>query len=102
MASILAKVRGIPFWVTYLILGLAIVFSYSPIREIMINQEGSFMAIMSGLTLNIILLYFIWGVASDKLTKGKSKRFGWTVFFIGLFVLTLTFRFVGGLETIFG
>lgn len=102
MESIWGVVKRIPVWTGYVILPAVVFFSYPLVRDIMISQEGTFWAVISGVTLNIILLYFIWGVLSDKLTKGKSKRYSWTVFFIGIFVLTLIFRFVGGLETILG
>jgi len=76
------------------------VFAYPYARAIMIKQETSFTAVLSNIpgTLNFILLFFLWGLMSDKLTKRMSKRKGWLVFLAGIFVLILFFQLVGGFE----
>lgn len=95
-------IRAIPLPVVYVVLTVLIGLAYMPARTIMIKQETAFNVILSNVTLNLVLLYGIWGLFIDKATKSKPRWFGWTVFFIGLAVLTLVFRFLGGMETIIG
>ena len=102
MASVWVKVKKMPVWVWYLCLVATVVFAYSPVKERMINQEGTFLAVIGGVTFNMILLYGLWGLVSDRMGKGKPRWYGWVVCGIGFVALTLFFRFAGGLETIFG
>lgn len=95
-------VKTVPLPVVYVILAVLIGLAYMPARAIMIKQETAFNVILSNVTLNLVLLYGIWGLFIDKATKNKPRWFGWTVFFVGLVVLTLIFRFLGGMETIIG
>lgn len=76
----------------------AIASSYMPVREMLIDQSTYFRAIISNVTLNLVLLYGIWGFYIDKATKKMSKRKGWAIFFIGIIAITLFFRFVGGYD----
>ena len=88
-------------WIAfYLIAGLLTIAAYPFARSIMIKQETSFIAVLSNVpgTLNFILLFFLWGLMSDKMTKKMSRRNGWIVFFIGIFVLITFFQQVGGFE----
>lgn len=106
MAKVKARItewaRAIPLPVVYVVLAVLIGLAYMPARAIMIRQETAFNVILSNVTLNLVLLYGIWGLFIDKVTRNKPRWFGWTVFFIGLAVLTLIFRFLGGMETIIG
>jgi len=75
---------------------------YMSARSIMIVQNTWLYIMESNVTLNFALLFFLWGIACDKFTKGKGRAYQWIVFGIGVAVLILFFRFVGGYETLIG
>lgn len=92
----------VPYWAWYLLIALAIVPSYIFCRQQMVNESIDFTAFRSPVTFNLILLYGIWGYESHRRTKSKSKSTQWLVFLTGVVMLTLFFRFVGGIQTVFG
>jgi len=69
-------------------------------REVMTWFAPYIMVYESYTTLNFFLLFFLYGVACDRYTKGMSKRKGWTIWIVGLVLLMALFKFVGGYETI--
>lgn len=99
MARIMSQ---IPLWTWYALIAVGVVLSYQGAKEAMIRQDAWVLTVRSPITLNSILLLFMWGMIADKVTKGKSRRTGWVIWGIGLAVLILVFRFVGGAVTIFG
>lgn len=94
--------RRLPWWVVYILMVAVLVPSYLFARQEMIGYEGYYISIVSPVTLNLILLYGIWGYESHRLTKKRSRLVNWAVFLGGCAVLTLFFRFVGGIPTVFG
>jgi hypothetical protein len=72
------------------------------VRSVMIDQQTWFVVLKSNITLNFVLLFFLYGVLCDKITKRVSKKKAWMVWGAGLLILLLFFRFVGGYETVFG
>lgn len=87
--------------VSYSSLILLIAISYVPIQRIIKDQSSSFVLIISNITLNLILLFGLWGLVSDKLTKKMPKWVGWAIFFAGLFAMNLFLIKGAGFETRF-
>lgn len=56
----------------------------------------------SNITFNFVLFLFLYGVVATKFTKGMSRRKQWLVWAIGMVLLVLFFRYVGGFPTIIG
>jgi len=92
------------YWypVAYIAIVIAVLLSYSSVRETMILQQTWLTLVKSNITLNFVLFLFLYGIFCDRLTKKMSCRKGWIIWGIGLMVLIFFFRFVGGFETILG
>jgi hypothetical protein len=86
---------------TYSAIVLAVGLSYMAAQRIIIDQSSSFVTVISNITLNLILLFGMWGIISDKATKRLPKWAGWTIFFIGLFCMVLFLTKGAGFETRF-
>ena len=86
-------------------LGIAVVFgsSYAFVHTIIIDQACSFWAIISNVSLNLILLFFLWGVMVDRISwvQSKPRWVGWALFFAGLLAIITFMSEVSGLETRF-
>jgi len=78
------------------------IISYIPAKNIMTDESPYFYVVMSNITLNFVLFIFLWGIVSDKITKGKSRRYSWIFWGIGMIAIVMFFKFVGGFPTIFG
>jgi hypothetical protein len=87
---------------TYLLIGALVVGSYYFVRQFMIAQDAWSLVKVSPLTINMLLLYGLWGYYCEKrLTKyTKMKRL--MIDFAGFVVITLVFRFGFGMPSIFG
>lgn len=99
MRSLLAR---IPLWVIYVGIAVGAVLSYRPARELLIMQEPWLVVVKTSVTVNFLLLLFLWGMTAEKATKGMSKRKAWLFWAMGLTAILLVYRFVGGHGTIFG
>ena len=98
MASLLNK---IPIWAVYIAIAIGVVLSYQLVRATLIVQDIWIFVIKSNVTLNFVLLLFLWGVTADKWTKKMSKKKGWLIWGIGFLVIIVVYKFIGGYETIF-
>ncbi len=87
--------------IIYILLAIGITVSYLPAREAMIPQTAWLWVVKSPITLNFVVLFFLYGVACDKMTKGMTKKKSWLVWGVGLLILILLFSVVGGMSTIF-
>lgn len=85
----------------YSILAILIALAYISARNYVLSFAGYYVAIHSQVTLNLILIYGIWGYESGRRTKERSFIFRWLVFLGGCAILTLLFRSLG-IRTIFG
>ena len=95
------KTLRIPHSVIYTLLGIAMLLSYSPAREVMKAQTAWLWVVKSTVTLNFVLLFFLCGWASDRLTKGMSRKRSWLIWAVALVVLVVALHFLGGMPTIF-
>ena len=90
----------------YIAVGLGAGFSYMPAREHMSSQSAWVWIIKSNITFNFILIFFIWGMLSDRISKDKgwstTGRKSWLLFFIGIAVLIFVFRTLGDYPTRWG
>jgi uncharacterized membrane protein YcjF (UPF0283 family) len=84
------------------ILAVATGLTYLIARDMMITTRPWLYVVQSNVTLNFVLFLFGWGVTSEQLTKGKTRRAQWIVFGIGMIAIILFFKFVGGFPTIAG
>jgi len=86
----------------YIITGCLIIPAYWYGHSIMTWFAPYIMVYKADATLNFFLLFFLYGVLCDKMTKKMSKRKGWIIWGAGLVILMLFFRFAGGYATIIG
>lgn len=100
-----AMVQRVPMPVWYILAIIGAVFSYTPAREQMIIQDAWIYIVQSPITLNFVLIFFMWGLATDHIAKRKgwdtNSGKAWALFAIGLALLILFFKFVGGYPTSF-
>lgn len=94
------KQRAFP--ILYIVIAIVAGLSYLPAREVMKLQTAWVWVIKSDITLNFVVLFFLYGYLCDKFTKGWSKKRAWLVWGIGLAVLIFIFRFLGNMPTIWG
>lgn len=89
-------------WIAlYCIIVAGVVFAYGPTKELMIRQDAWVQIVRSAMSVNLFLFLFMWGVVSERVTKGMPRKKGWIVWGIGLAVIIGTLR-LAGLPTIFG
>lgn len=90
------------FPILYALIGVLAIVCYVPARSRMVVQDAWVWVVKSNVTLNFIIFLFLWGIIADKYTKGMSKKKSWAIWGVGFMVIILAFRFMGGMETIFG
>ena len=87
--------------IIYIVLGVGVVVSYFPAREVMKLQTAWMWVVKSDVTLNFVVLFFLYGLGCDKLTRQMSRKKRWWVWAVGLVLLIIAFATVGGMPTIF-
>lgn len=92
--------RFLPF--IYGAIGIAMVASYMNVKDILLRQDAWVEVMQSPMTLNVVLLLFVWGVFADKTTKKMPRWKGWLIWGIGYAALILVLATVGGVPTRFG
>jgi len=90
--------------ISYTVLFIGLCIWYIPSINIMRNQDAWLYVIKSDITINFLLLFYLWGHFSDVYCKKKGwtlkdKR-GWLVWGAGLILLILFFNIVGGYTAI--
>ena len=77
----------------YVAVGLGVAFSYIPARTHMASQWAWTWITKSNVTLNFILIFFIWGLLCDRISKDKgwstSGSESWLLFILGIIALVL-------------
>lgn len=87
--------------VLYSAIVLTMGLSYLSAQRIIIDQSSSFTTVISNVTLSLILLFGMWGIIADRLTKKLPKWLGWAIFFVGLFCMIMFLTKGAGFETRF-
>lgn len=87
-----------PEWFSYVIIALFIPAYWYGV-ELLTLQQTYYVAILSKVSVNIILLFGLAGHYVSRYTKGMSKWKGWAIWFVVMLILILFFKYVGGLET---
>lgn len=85
----------------YIILGIIVAASYVPAQNIMKAQTAWIWVKSSTVTLNFVILFFLYGVVCDRMTRGMARKKSWAIWAGGLALLILFLRFLG-MSTIFG
>ena len=88
--------------VAYILIGILIIPAYWHGLKTLTWFDSTLTITTSNMTVNFLLLFFLYGVVCDRATRKMSKRKGWTIWIVGLIILLVIFRFVGGYETIIG
>jgi len=87
----------------YIAVGLGVGFSYLPARTHMASQWAWTWIVKSNVTLNFILIFFIWGLLTDKISKDRgwstSGKKSWGLFLVGIVFLIFVFKYLGGYPT---
>lgn len=99
--TLIANNKNILYILAYVAAGSLAIGLYPHAKQHMIVQDAWLWIIKSNATFNFILFYFLWGIGSDKFTKHMPKWKSWTIFIIGLILITAMFRIFGGMNTIF-
>ena len=89
-------------WIAlYSLLIIGVGASYPSTHKIIIDQSCMFISIISNVTLNLILAFFMWGIIVDKITKHRPKWVGWTVWGTGMLCMIVFLTKGAGFETRF-
>ncbi len=91
----------IPIRLYYIAVGLLIIPAYTFGWQILTDQATCYVAILSKMTVNLIILFFLVGMWTDKYTKGMPRWKGWLIWAAVTITLILFFKYVGGMETRF-
>ena len=91
----------IPTRLYYIAVGLLIIPAYIIGWQILTYQSTSYLAILSKMTVNLVILFFLVGMWTDKYTKGMPKLKGWLIWAAVTITLILFFKYIGGMETRF-
>lgn len=102
--SLAKAFKKVPLWAWYIVAGVGVGLSYFPAKAHMIAQDAWIWVVKSNVTVNFILLFFIWGMLTDRISKDKgwstNGMKSWGMFFVGIIVLVTIFTVFGGYETI--
>lgn len=101
LKAIKININKLHIWL-YVLLGIATIIAYPIARALMIEDIAWYYKIISNITVNFVLLLFLYGVTVDKMTKHMSRKKGWIIWGIGFIVLILFFKYVAQWPTIFG
>lgn len=102
MKPLWRELAKIPVWVWYVLIVSFAILSYAPAKALLTTQDAVVTVIKSPITVNFVLLLFLWGLVADKVTKRVSRRKGWLLWLVGFVAIILVYRFIGGYETLFG
>lgn len=95
-------IRQRAFPILYVLVAIVAGLFYLSAREIMKVQTAWVWVVRSDITLNFVVLFFLYGLLCDRYTKGQSKKKSWVIWGGGLAILVLAFKFLGDMPTIFG
>jgi peptidoglycan/LPS O-acetylase OafA/YrhL len=101
MVRLKAALNAIPLWAIFVAVGVLTVLGYQPAREVMISQYTWIIIQKSPVTVNLMLLLFLWGVSVDRMGKNKPRWKGWALWAVGFVVIIVVYSVVGGYDTIF-
>lgn len=92
--------------IIYTVLALTLVVTYIPAIINIKNQDAWLYVIESNVTINFLLLFYLYGCFADYFCKKRGWSYNdkksWLVWGIGIIILLVIFRNIGGMETIFG
>lgn len=85
------------------VMALLVLLAMIPVYNVVTQQDAVYVVSANQVTLNLVILWGLWGWYSDVLGKQKqwSKRKSWTVFIIGMVIIMVALR-LGGMESAFG
>lgn len=85
----------------YIIIGILMFVSYPIMKSLFIDQRAWDYVLNSQLTLNLIIMFGLWGGFYRMVIKVKNPILDKVVWFAGFVVIVLVLRFFG-MRTIFG
>ena len=91
----------IPTRLYYITVGLLIIPAYIIGWQILTDQATCYVAILSKMTVNLVILFFLVGMWTDKYTKCMPRLKGWLIWAAVTITLILFFKYIGGMETRF-
>lgn len=94
--------KGTIMTTAYILIGILIIPAYWHGLKTLTWFDSILVITTSNMTVNFLLLFFLYGVVCNRWTRKMSKRKGWAIWLTGLVLLLVVFRFVGGYETIVG
>jgi hypothetical protein len=95
---IAVKLAGKDYRNVFILIALIIAGSYYYIREFFIQQNAWSVIKVSNVTINMLLVYFLWGYWCEKYLK-KTKQMRRIIYEVsGLCVITVIFKFGFGLN----
>jgi len=100
-AKVLSLLKRVPAKIYYCLVGLLAMPAYIFGWQLLTDQTTSYVAIISKVTVNLMLLFLMVGIYIDRYTKKMSRWKGWLVWAIVTTALILFFKYVGGIETRF-
>lgn len=104
--NLVINLKRIPIWSYYIIISAIMIFAWATAKSWLVVQDAWLWVYKSNITLNFVLVFFIWGQVSDMIACKRGWKVGgrnnWIFFFVGLLALIFIFKYIGGYETIWG
>jgi len=98
IGTVLTKV---PIRIYYFAIGLLVIPAYLFGWQIVTDQATCYVAILSKMTVNLVILFFLVGMWTDRYTKNMPRLKGWLIWAAVTITLILFFKYIGGMETRF-
>ena len=86
----------------YALIIVLVAGSYYFVREFIIDQSAWSITRASQLTVNMLLLYFLWGYYIERKLKKQPQWKRLSIDFAGFLVITFVYRYGFGMPTILG
>lgn len=78
------RLKALPDYLWYIVLGLIIVAGYPVMKETLLLQTAWVMIVKSPVTVNAVLLMYVWERLVYKIREGKNRRTTFIIWIIGV------------------
>ena len=78
------KLKNVPDYIWYVVLGLIVILGYPLMKETLLLQTAWVMIVKSPITVNAVLLMYVWERFIYKVREGKNRRTTFIIWLVGV------------------